>query len=712
MPNPCAYENQDDWLAACIPARQDENPDESREQAVAICYSMWRERECDKSASKGLVFKAGMQSADDPLEFILSTASKDRHGDIVVQDWDLREFQQNPIALYQHDHDMPIGIWERLRVAGGQLRGFLRLAAAGTSEEIDTIRALVEQRILRAVSVGFRATRYEPIKSDGGEYELEGGVRLMGNVLFEASLVSVPANAEALAVAKRMLGSPRARELFACPESGAELCNKGALEQLGLRSRVFANAKHQPKPKRKNSMAISDLIAKREDALNAMRAELTSLTEQINEDGSFEKTVDTQMDALNQSIAEAEAQLAALKATEKSLMLASKPAQDHRKSDLTSVSYGDGGREIDPFTKKKGDRFGIALATCFKAHAIGANRFDVIRNELGGNKPIEMIVRAATDAANTTDAAWASALVRESWSEWLDLIRDISVYPRVPGMRVMFDRSGLLTFPRNAGRGMLAGGFVAQGAPIPVKEGSVNDVSVQHMSMAVISTFTKQLASQSIPSIQSVIQGQMLGDTAETMDTLFLDAVARSTTRPAGLRDPTETGAANIVAASGTGTVADIIVDVNALLGRVYVARTGTSGAWLMNPLTVLGLINKQDAASGFFPFRDEVLRGTFQGYPIIKSQNVTSGIVAFVSDQAMVHAAKSGPTLEVSDQATLHFEDTTPLAIGTVGIPNTVAAPVRSLWQHHMVGVKLFMELDWRIVRIGGVQVLTAVAW
>jgi hypothetical protein len=39
-------------------------------------------------------------------------------------------------------------------------------------------------------------------------------------------------------------------------------------------------------------------------------------------------------------------------------------------------------------------------------------------------------------------------------------------------------------------------------------------------------------------------------------------------------------------------------------------------------------------------------------------------------------------PRFDVSDQATLHLEDTTPLAIGTAGAPATVAAPVRSLFQ------------------------------
>ena len=72
----------------------------------------------------------------------------------------------------------------------------LELAPAGTSERIDEIRKLVEAGILRAVSVGFlpvelRATT----KTEPGELYVK-------QELIETSLVSVPANPNALAIAK------------------------------------------------------------------------------------------------------------------------------------------------------------------------------------------------------------------------------------------------------------------------------------------------------------------------------------------------------------------------------------------------------------------------------------------------------------------------------------------------------------------------------
>lgn len=104
-----------------------------------------------------VIYKAGVATGDG-LEFVLSDATVDRYGDIIEPDgWDLRNFKKNPIALFGHMSSFPIGNWTDLRVEGGKLIGRLVLAAKGTSVRLDELIGLVEQRVLRAVSVGFRA---------------------------------------------------------------------------------------------------------------------------------------------------------------------------------------------------------------------------------------------------------------------------------------------------------------------------------------------------------------------------------------------------------------------------------------------------------------------------------------------------------------------------------------------------------------------------
>jgi len=159
------------------------------------------------------VQKSGHQSKDNPFEFVLSDESVDRMGDVIKADgWDLRAFKSNPIALFGHSHDKPVGRWENVRVAGKRLIGNLKLAKPGTSDFIDTVRSLVEQGIIKAVSVGFQPVEATPRKGGGYEY--------IKSALHEVSLVAVPANQNALAIAKAI--NPKvADQLFVQSDSEA-----------------------------------------------------------------------------------------------------------------------------------------------------------------------------------------------------------------------------------------------------------------------------------------------------------------------------------------------------------------------------------------------------------------------------------------------------------------------------------------------------------
>jgi HK97 family phage prohead protease len=137
----------------------------------------------------------------DLREFVLSDNQPDRYQDIIeASAWELGPFLQNPVALFSHDAAKPIGTWEGVRVAGNQLRGRLKLVRQGVSDFTDMIRALVEEGVLRAVSVGFLGRAKEPRENKGYCYTKAE--------LIEVSLVATPANPCALAVAKSLGMSP------------------------------------------------------------------------------------------------------------------------------------------------------------------------------------------------------------------------------------------------------------------------------------------------------------------------------------------------------------------------------------------------------------------------------------------------------------------------------------------------------------------------
>ena len=116
-----------------------------------LCQLIW-----DNKSADGIKHKTHAGDVNG-TEYVLSDETPDRMDDVIMSDgWDLANFKRNPIALFNHRSDFPIGKWRNLRVQDKQLRGHLELAPEGTSERIDEIRRLRDAGILRAVSVGFK----------------------------------------------------------------------------------------------------------------------------------------------------------------------------------------------------------------------------------------------------------------------------------------------------------------------------------------------------------------------------------------------------------------------------------------------------------------------------------------------------------------------------------------------------------------------------
>jgi hypothetical protein len=166
-----------------------------------------------------IVKKASAGRVADTKSFVLTTETPDHVGDIVVLNGvDTKSFLDNPVVLVSHDSTQwPIGVWRNLRIVGDAMLADLQLAAAGTSRMADLARGLVDQGILRAVSVGFRPIEAQPLKPKG--------MKFIKSVLLEASLVSVPMNPRSVMVSKSLNMSSEEINLFF--DTGAKLGNAG-----------------------------------------------------------------------------------------------------------------------------------------------------------------------------------------------------------------------------------------------------------------------------------------------------------------------------------------------------------------------------------------------------------------------------------------------------------------------------------------------------
>lgn len=137
------------------------------------------------------------------VEFIISTESEDRYRDKVsVKGWDLKNYKNNPVVLFGHMGNIPpvgkaVKIWKDTQA----LRAVAEFMPRDISPFAHSIFRMYEEGYLRAVSVGFRALKYELIKDEDDEWC--GGVHFLKQELLEFSAVPVPANPDALIAARQ-----------------------------------------------------------------------------------------------------------------------------------------------------------------------------------------------------------------------------------------------------------------------------------------------------------------------------------------------------------------------------------------------------------------------------------------------------------------------------------------------------------------------------
>jgi HK97 family phage prohead protease len=137
--------------------------------------------------------------------FVASDETVDRYGDIVSLDgWDLANFRRNPIFLWMHSQYQPIGKVKKIGVEGDKLLATVKFFDKGDSKTADDLWQLVKKRQLRAVSVGFTVKSDADLEPIRDENERITGWRFLKQELLELSLVSVPANPNALQVARSM----------------------------------------------------------------------------------------------------------------------------------------------------------------------------------------------------------------------------------------------------------------------------------------------------------------------------------------------------------------------------------------------------------------------------------------------------------------------------------------------------------------------------
>ncbi|RLP22256.1 phage major capsid protein [Mesorhizobium sp. YM1C-6-2] len=617
-------------------------------------------------------------AAGEGMDFVISDGSLDRHGTrLNPKGWDLSNFKRNPIALFGHSNGFPIGKWENVRVDKDRLVGRLVLAAEGTSARIDELRRLVEQGILRAVSVGFSVKKFgTPGKSEYDYEEME---------LMEASLVSVPSNTNAVAKARSLNIS----------ESTIELAF-GEHAEEGRRG-VSTPGKHAANPPKKVNQMEKPLSKKIEETEAELVTERDALTSAVEADDNAE------IETRSANIEVLEERLVNYQRAEKALgKRAAEPKPGEPARPNLRKPLGIKAREPKP-----GDMVLRAGVVQLISYVSQRDPLKVLEERYGDHEATQVFVRAAVDPAKTTVSGWASELIETETVAFLETLREISFYPRLAalGANLQFGPGrGQIKIPARSSTPSISGSFVAEGAPIPVRRIGLTSATLSPHKMGVISYFTREIAKYSSPQIENMLRNEIRADTADTLDTLLIDANAGSSTRPAGLLN----GVSALSASSAGGWTA-IMEDIDTLAAPFDTAKAGRSLVLLMNRREARKL-SMVPGPDGTFGAMGKVLADA--GITPISSVNVPEGRLIMIDAADFATAAGDRPEFDVSEQAVIHAEDTSPAQIGTAGTPNTVAAPVISMFQTASIALRMLMDVTWAMRRTGMVQWIDGADW
>jgi len=626
-----------------------------------------------------------------------TTPAADRMND-VVEPMGARFKLPLPL-LWQHKSDQPLGQVTHADVSKAGIAIVARIPKGVTAEN-DQRAALMKAGLVPGLSIGFKSLEHEVIPTTKG-------LRFKKWDFLELSAVTIAANQEAsitmirsIDTAQRAATGQHARDgVHLNPPGASGRSNPIALE--GIKMKTTAEQ-------------ITMLENKR--AASAARQEAV-MQKSLDEDRTTSAEEAEEIDNLGREIEAVDADLVRLRQIERTKAVEAKPvAKAPETAHEGSLARGGLAAYATVAPRiPKGDYVLRSLVCKLKAHCTKQSPYEVMKQEYGDDEPtravLNVITRSATVPADTVTSGWASQLVNTSIAEFFAALMPNSVYPALAsrGGKFSFGQSGIVSMPTRAATPTIAGSFVAQGAAIPVRQGAFSAITFTPKKMAVISVFTRDIAEHSTPAIEGLIRQAIIEDTAVAIDSVLLDATAATTTRPAGLK----AGVSATTATAGAGINA-LIGDIRGLTGALITGSNGNlrSPVWIMNPADILAAsLLPATAGGGEFPFK-EIQSGTLQGMPVISSSNVTADTMLLVDAADFVSVTGDTPRFDVSDQATIHMEDTTPLAISTVGSPATVAAPVRSLWQTDCIGVRMLLDLNWGMRRTGVVAWTQTMTW
>jgi HK97 family phage major capsid protein/HK97 family phage prohead protease len=610
---------------------------------------------------------------------LATTPTPDRDGDIVEP---LGVKFRNPLKLLlHHDIKMPVGRASFGKATAEGLpftASFPEIAEEGVLKtRVDEAWHSVKYGLLTGVSIGFRP------QPNGMTARKSGGWHFTATEVFELSLVTIPANAEATIHTIKSLDAVH----LAASGIDVDITDPPA----GVPARRVSTTQKPTK-----HMTIQEQIKALEATRHAKVTKMTEIMDQAAENGETLDTEQTETyDTLALEVKSADGHLTRLADMDKLNIAKAVPVETHGVVTMPRIT-------IKP-TVEKGTAF---ARMCM---ALGAGRGDSYQTlqyakQWNDSTPeVEQMIqhmwqtKAAVAVGVTTDATWAGPLVvTQPINEFLELLRPRTLLGRIPGMRqVPFN----VSVPTQTTGGTY--GWVGQNKPKPVTKADFSTVTVPFAKAAGIIVLSEELVKLSTPSAETLVREEMIAGMAQFLDGQFQDPAVAAV---AGVNPASITNGASTAAASGP-TSANAKADLAGRIATFTAAGIPLAGSvWLMNDSNAFALsVSVNALGQPLFPTMS-AQGGTLFGMPVVISNTVGTRII-LMHAPSILYADEGGVRIDVSREASVQMDSSPSDVVDATTV-------YISLWQRNLVGLRAERMITWIRARTAAVTYLTSASY
>jgi len=617
-----------------------------------------------------------------------TTPMPDRLHDVVEPEG--AQFKVPLPLLWQHDASQPIGHVTHARVTNAGIEIIAKIAK-GVTVEIDRCAALIANKLVPGLSIGFKAIEHELIPKTKG-------LRFKKWEWLELSCVTIPANSSATITMIKNIDTAQRAALGRKPIS-LDPTPAGA----------SASRQHAVSPEGND---MQRTVAEQISAFETQRVSKSARMEEIQaaaiaESRSKNETERDEFDTLSRDIDQIDEELKDLRRMESIKAASAVPVRAVATPE--AGSFVPVRSSIVVKTPPKLDP-GIAMTRIWKVNLVSKmdheRRQDVAAAMYGADSEVAAFFKAPVPAGTTISPNWASTLVAEESSA----VADFAAYLRagtilgrfgqggVPSLRNIGFRQALITQTEGG-----AAYWVGEGKAKPLTKGAFVRTSLPPTKVANICVLTEENIRESTPSSDAIVRDMLRAAIIEEEDVSFIDPANAGTTnvKPASI-----TNGATSIASSGDDAAA-IRLDVRSLMATFTAAHNPPSaGAWIMSSGSAMALgMMVNPLGQPEFP-NVSLGGGTFQMMPIIVSDHV-GDIVVLVNASDIFLARLDGIQVDMSREASLEMADNPAHDSDT-----PTGASLVSMFQTNSVAIRAEEAIGWARRRDASVAYLTGVSW